>query len=100
MSKLPIDNASIKIKRKRASVWPFATRDLCEQIVKLLIEDDLVRELSPPRRMEDPSLNGSPGEGIPARKEVVGYQQPQRMAYRKAAPARSGPNKADRENGF
>jgi len=48
MSKLPIDNASIKIKRKRAPVWPFASRDLCEQVVKLLMEDDLVRELSPP----------------------------------------------------
>jgi hypothetical protein len=42
MSKLPIENISIKIKRKRAPVWPFATRDLCEQVVKLLIEDDLV----------------------------------------------------------
>ena len=49
MSKLPIDNVSIKIKRKRAPVRPFATCDLCEQVVKLLIEDDLVQELSPPR---------------------------------------------------
>jgi hypothetical protein len=48
MSKQPFDNASVSIKRKRAPVWPFATRDLCEQVVKLLIEDDLVRELSPP----------------------------------------------------
>ena len=48
MSKLPIENVSIKIKRKKTPVWPFATRDLCEQVVKLLTEDDLVRELSPP----------------------------------------------------
>jgi hypothetical protein len=48
MSKQTIKNASIKIKRKRAPVWPFATRNLCEQVVKLLIEEDLVRELSPP----------------------------------------------------
>ena len=47
MSKLPIDNFSIKFKRKRAPVWPFATRDLCEHAVKLLMEDDLVQELSP-----------------------------------------------------
>ena len=33
MSKLSIENVSIKIKRKRAPVWPFATRDLCEQAV-------------------------------------------------------------------
>ena len=49
MSKQPIKNVSIKIKRKIAPVWPFATRDLWELVVKLLIEDDLVRELSPPR---------------------------------------------------
>ena len=48
MSKQPIENVSIKIKRKRASVWPFATRNLCKEVVKLLIEEDLVRELSPP----------------------------------------------------
>jgi hypothetical protein len=48
MSKHPIENVSIKIKRKRAPVWPFATRSQCEQVVKLLIEEDLVRELSPP----------------------------------------------------
>ena len=48
MSKQPIENVSIKIKRKRALVWPFATRSLCEHDVKLLIEEDLVRELSPP----------------------------------------------------
>jgi hypothetical protein len=47
MSKQPIEHVSIKIKRKRAPTWPFATRCLCEQVVKLLIEDDLVRELSP-----------------------------------------------------
>ena len=48
MSKQPVENVSIKIKRKRAPVWPFATRSLCEHVVKLLIEEDLVRELSPP----------------------------------------------------
>ena len=48
MSKQPIENVSIKIERKRAPVWPFATRNLCEQVVKLLIEEDLVRKLSPP----------------------------------------------------
>jgi hypothetical protein len=47
MSKLPIENAAIKIKRKRAPVWPFATRDLCEHAIKLFVTDDLVRELSP-----------------------------------------------------
>ncbi len=47
MSKQPIDNATLKIKRKKAPVWPFATRSVCEHVVKLLVEDDLVRELSP-----------------------------------------------------
>jgi hypothetical protein len=48
MSKQPIDNASLKIKRKRAPVWPVATWSVCEQVVKLLVEDDLVIELSHP----------------------------------------------------
>ena len=48
MSKQPIDNASIKIKRKRAHVWPHETTNLCEQVIKLLAEEELVRELSPP----------------------------------------------------
>jgi hypothetical protein len=48
MSKQLVENVPIKIKRKRAPVWPFATRSLCEQAVKLLIEEELVRELSPP----------------------------------------------------
>ncbi len=48
MSKLPIENATIKIKRKRAPIWPFATRNLCERVIELLIKDDLVRELFPP----------------------------------------------------
>ncbi len=47
MSKQPIDNA-IKIKRKRAPVWPFATRDLCERVVECLIKNELARELTPP----------------------------------------------------
>ncbi len=48
MSKQPIKNVSFKIKRKRAPIWPFATRNLCEQAIKLLIKENLVRELSPP----------------------------------------------------
>ncbi len=48
MSKQLVENVSIKIKRKRAPVWPFATRNMCEPDGKLLIEEDLVRELSPP----------------------------------------------------
>jgi hypothetical protein len=47
MSKQPIVNAAIKIKRKRAQVWPFATRSICEKVVKLA-EDEFVKELSPP----------------------------------------------------
>ncbi len=46
MSKQSIDNVTLKIKRKRAFVWPFATRrSVCEHVVKLLVEDDLVRDL-------------------------------------------------------
>ncbi len=48
MSKQPIDNATIKIKRKRAPVWPHATRNMCEQVIKLLAKEELVKELSSP----------------------------------------------------
>jgi len=48
MPKQPIDHSAFKIKRKRAPVWPFATKSLCEQVVKLLAEDELDRELSLP----------------------------------------------------
>jgi hypothetical protein len=59
MSKLPIDHVSLKIKRKRAPVWPFATKSLSEHVVKLLAEDELARELSTPGRLEDPPFGGS-----------------------------------------
>jgi len=52
MSKQPVDHAALKIKRKRAQVWPFATRSLCEKVVKLPEEDEFVRELSPRRSGE------------------------------------------------
>jgi hypothetical protein len=42
MSKTIVDNASLKIKRKRAPVWLFATRNLCEKVTKLLAEEELV----------------------------------------------------------
>ncbi len=74
MSKQPIVNATIKIKRKRALVWPFATRDLCEKVVKLLAEDEFARELSPPGGVEIPPLNGSAWQGLPARKEALGQK--------------------------
>ena len=44
MPKQPIDHAAIKIKRNRAPVWPFATMSMCEKVVKLLAEDEFVRE--------------------------------------------------------
>ena len=50
MSKQPTVHAVLKIKRKRAPVWPFATTSMCERVVKLLAEDEFVRDLSPPRR--------------------------------------------------
>ena len=48
MLKQPIDHAALKIKRKRAPMWSFATKSMCERVVKLLAKDEIVRELSPP----------------------------------------------------
>jgi hypothetical protein len=74
MSKQPIDHASLTIKRKRAPVWTFATKRMCEEVVKLLAEDELVRELSLPGRLEDPSFDGSSWQRLPAREEAVGQE--------------------------
>jgi hypothetical protein len=50
MSNKPCANAATKIplKRKRAPVWPFATRPILEQALTALIEFGTVRELTPP----------------------------------------------------
>jgi hypothetical protein len=47
MSKFPTDHASLKIKRKRAHVWPFATRSMCEYVIQILSKVGLIIELSP-----------------------------------------------------
>ena len=58
MSKQPVDHIALKIKRRRAPVWPFATRRLCEKVVKLLEEDEFGKELSPrPGGVENPPLD-------------------------------------------
>ncbi len=64
MSEQPIVNATIKIKRKRAPVWPFATKDLCERVVKFLAEDEFVRELSPPEEWRILPSTESRGKGF------------------------------------
>jgi hypothetical protein len=43
LSKQPVEYALNEIKRKRAPVLPFATRSLCEQAIKLLAKDELVK---------------------------------------------------------
>ncbi len=50
MSSKPIDYAAatITIKRKRAPVWPFATRGLLEEAITVLIEAGRIRELDDP----------------------------------------------------
>ena len=48
MFKLPTNHASLKIKRKRAPVWPFAKKIPCEQFIGFLSKVELVKELSPP----------------------------------------------------
>ncbi len=52
MSKQPIKNHAVPSsstpKRKRAPVWPFATRSLCEQALLVLIGEGTIEELSPP----------------------------------------------------
>jgi len=50
MSPKPFSNVApkISIKRKRAPVWPFATRGILEQAITGLIDKGTVLELSPP----------------------------------------------------
>jgi hypothetical protein len=64
MSKQPIVNATIKIKRKIAPVWPFVTMDLCEKVVKLLAKDEFVRELSPPEEWRIHPSTEARGKGF------------------------------------
>ncbi len=64
MSKEPIDHATLKIKRTRAPVRPFAIRSLCEHVIKLLGEDELVRELSPPEEWRIHPLTKARGKGF------------------------------------
>ncbi len=64
MDKQPIENASIKIKRKRAPIWLFATRNLCDQVIKLLAEEELVRELYPPEEWRIHPLMEVRGKGF------------------------------------
>jgi len=50
MSLKPFPKAApkISIKRKKAPVWPFATRGTLEQAIADIIDKGPVRELSPP----------------------------------------------------
>jgi len=64
MSKQFIDNASIKIKRKRAPAWPFAIRNLCEQVIKLLAEEELVTDFSPPEKWRIHPSTEAKGKGF------------------------------------
>jgi hypothetical protein len=45
-------------------VWPFATRDLCEKVVKLLAKDAFVRELSPPEERRIHPSTEARGKGF------------------------------------
>jgi hypothetical protein len=64
MSKQPIDNASIKIKRKIAHVWPYATRNLYEHAIKRLAEEELVREIPPPEEWRIHPSTDAKGNGF------------------------------------
>jgi len=75
MFEKPIEDAAknIPIKRKRASVWPFATRQTLESAISSLIEQGRIRELSPrivgesipPPRLVVPAFNTSALHGAP-----------------------------------
>jgi hypothetical protein len=45
-------------------MWPFATRDLCERVIELLIKDELARELSPPDEWRIHPSTEAPGKGF------------------------------------
>jgi len=64
MSKQPIDHASLKIKIKRAPVYLFATRTMCEHVIKILDDDELVKELSPPEKWRNLPSTEARGKGF------------------------------------
>ncbi len=65
MSKVPTNHASLKIKRKRAHVWPFATRSMCEKVIGLLSKAaELVRELSSPEEWKIHPTTEVKGKGF------------------------------------
>ncbi len=45
-------------------MWPHATRNMCEQVIKLLAEEELVRELSPPEEWRIHPSTEAKGKGF------------------------------------
>ena len=66
MSLKPFSNAApkISIKRKRAPVWPFATRGILELAITGLIDKGTIRELSPPSELRVHPSTGARGSGF------------------------------------
>jgi hypothetical protein len=64
-------HATLKIKRNRAPVWPFATRRICEQVINLLVEDELVREFSPPEEWRIHSSTEARGKGFQHERRIL-----------------------------
>jgi hypothetical protein len=64
MSKQSADHTFSENKRMRALVWPFATRSVCEQVIKLLAEDELVREFTAPEEWRIHHSTEARGKGF------------------------------------
>ena len=100
MSKQPIDHVSLKIKRKRALVWPFATCSMYEHVVKLLVEDELVKELSPPEAWRiHPSIE-TRGKGLHHERRLLVKNVLTAWHITKLRQHAQDPKKSARRSGF
>ena len=98
MSELPTDPASLKIKRMKALVWPFATRTMCEEVGMLLSKDELVRELFPPEEWRIHSSTDTRGKRSQhERKLWVKNDLNSWMAHRQDLSARTRPDQIGRK---
>ena len=100
MSKQPIVNAANHIKRKKALVWPFATRSLCEKVVKLLEEDEFVGELSPPEEWRIHPSTESRGKGFQHERRLWFKNDLNVWHIAKLRQHAQDPSKSARKSGF
>ena len=102
MSAKPIDNASKKIalKRKRAPVWPLATRVSLEQAVSALAEQGHIREFSPPDVWRIHPSTEARGSGFQHERRVWGSDDHEVWVTLKIRQHAQDPTKSAGRSGF